>query len=44
MTEIEEFIIRGVTTLPLKKSHPEVEVTVKTARVGIGYLDGRRSG
>jgi hypothetical protein len=29
---------------PLKKSHPEIEVTVKVVRFGIGYLDGRKSG
>jgi hypothetical protein len=45
MIEIREFIIWGVTTLrPWRKSHPKIEVTVKTVRVGIGYLDGRRLG
>jgi hypothetical protein len=35
----------GVTALPLnEKSHPEIEITVKTAGVGIGYLDRRKSG
>jgi hypothetical protein len=45
MTLIRVFVTRGVTALPLeRKSRPEIEVTVKAARVGIGYLDGRRSG
>jgi hypothetical protein len=30
---------------PLKKNLiPRLEITVKTAGVGIGYLDGRKSG
>jgi hypothetical protein len=45
MTKIREFITRGVTALPpYRKSRPEIEIMVKTVRVGIGYLKGRRSG
>jgi hypothetical protein len=41
---IRRTITWGVTSLPLKmESHPEIEVTVKAVRFGIGYLDGRKS-
>jgi hypothetical protein len=36
---------RGVTALSLKKeSHLEIEITVRRARFGGGYVDGRRLG
>jgi hypothetical protein len=42
---IRRTVTWGVTTLPLKKEpRPEIEVTVKATRFGIGYLDRRKLG
>jgi hypothetical protein len=44
MKVLRKVITQGVTAPPKEKSHPEIEVTVKTMRVGVGYLDRRKSG
>jgi hypothetical protein len=44
MTRIREFVTRGVTALPLKENLIPRLKYGKGGGVGMGYLDGRKSG